>query len=267
MPDERTPQPAPRRPRVSRPSATQPSGGKGEKARRRAAAAERGNEGRGAAPSQALTILYEDAVVVIVAKPAGLLSVANPQSPSKSVPELLAAGGLRALPVHRLDREVSGALILAKHEAARAELEAAFRAHEIGKTYWALIVGYPRAESGVHRFPLIKEGSRARVSSTGQPCETRWRVLRRLGPCTELEIELITGRYNQIRAHFAHAGTPLVGERKYAQGKDDPLRANRLALHAWKLRWRPAHGAGVAVEASLPAALENLKRAAARLQR
>ncbi len=206
-----------------------------------------------------LPILYEDERLLVVAKPVGVLSVPDARAKAKSVPELLQTQGIRAFPVHRLDRDVSGALLLARDEETRVKLEELFRERRLKKIYWALVVGAPKKEQGVWRFPILKEGAHARVSSSGEKAETGFRVLRKLGRVSELEIELVTGRYNQIRIHAAHSGTPLVGERKYARGGDDPLRANRLALHAWKLAFEhPWLEMEVVVEAPLPDELRRL---------
>ncbi len=206
-----------------------------------------------------LPILFEDERLVVVAKPVGILSVPDARAGVKSVPELLASQGISALAAHRLDRDVSGALVLARDEETRAELEQAFREQRVTKTYWALVVGAPRKEAGTWSMPILKEGSHARVSSSGESARTDYRLLRRVGPVSELELALFTGRYNQIRVHAAHSGTPLVGERKYAKGSDDPLRANRLALHAWKLAFEhPWTLARVEVEAPIPGELGKL---------
>jgi len=111
------------------------------------------------------------------------------------------------------------------------------------------------------RDPILEQGSFARVSARGKPAVTKYRTLSALRTTTEVEIDLVTGRMNQIRVHFAHAGFPLVGERKYARGKDSPVRfrSRRVALHAWKLSFRHPHTwEGVAVEAPLPSDLVDL---------
>ena len=92
-----------------------------------------------------------------------------------------------------------------------APLEDLFREQRIQKTYWALVRGRPPADRGELVFPILEEGDRARVSARGKPARTRYRTLRELPEATELEIELLTGRRNQIRVHFAHAGAALVG--------------------------------------------------------
>jgi RluA family pseudouridine synthase len=200
----------------------------------------------------------------VVDKPAGLLSVGDERARRDGVAELLAEQGLRARAVHRLDREVSGCLVLALDEAAREALEQAFRDRRVHKRYWALARGAPAKQSGEIHFPLLEEGPRVRVSARGQAALTRYRVLQRFARATELELEPVTGRRNQLRVHLAHSGQPLIGERKYAQGKQDPLRASRLALHAWRVAFEhPLTGEELEVRSPLPEALERLRQRAA----
>lgn len=213
--------------------------------------------------SGGLEILYEDEHVLVVDKPAGLLSVPTPNARGRTVLDVLREQGREALPVHRIDRDVSGALILARSAAVRDALGAAFRERSVRKLYWALAQGAPAREEGEFKDPILDEGSFARVSARGKPSATRWRVLARRARATEVEIELLTGRYNQIRLHFAHHGHPLVGERKYARGRDDPLGGRRVALHAWKLELaHPVGGRSLDVQAPLPRDLLELAQRA-----
>jgi 23S rRNA pseudouridine1911/1915/1917 synthase len=208
-----------------------------------------------------LEILHRDDRLVVVSKPAGLLSVPAAGERGRSLPEVLAHEGIRAVPVHRLDREVSGATVLALDEETRERLEAMFRERALSKIYWALAQGRVRPAQGAMRDPILEQGSFARVSARGKPAVTNFRTLRALRSTTEVEVDLVTGRMNQIRVHFAHAGFPLVGERKYARGKDSPVRfrSRRVALHAWRLAFRHPHtGKEVEVEAPLPADLVDL---------
>jgi RluA family pseudouridine synthase len=209
-------------------------------------------------------ILYEDEDLVVVGKPSGLLSVPTPGADGRTLAEVLAAEGHAGLlPVHRLDRDVSGLVVLAKHEAARAALENLFRGRAVKKVYWALVRGRLRPEAGSFEEPILDEGATARVHASGKPALTRWRVLAHHRASSVVEIELVTGRYNQIRLHLAHHDHALVGERKYARGKDDPLRAKRVALHAWRLAFpHPLRGHRVEVEAPLPEDLRALLAAA-----
>jgi RluA family pseudouridine synthase len=213
-----------------------------------------------AAPRPNLAILYEDEYLLVVDKPSGLLSVPTPGAQGRCVPEVLANLGRPALPVHRLDRDVSGALLLARDVATRDALQDLFRARALSKVYWALALGGPTKDEGAMRFPISEADGTARVSSTGKPSLTHYRVLARGARANEVEIELETGRYNQIRLHFAHSGWPLVGERKYARSSDDPFKAPRVALHAWKLAFEHPHTRRpVAVVAPLPARLAELR--------
>jgi RluA family pseudouridine synthase len=214
--------------------------------------------------SRPLELLHLDAQLVVVSKPAGLLSVPTPGARGRTVADVLREQGLEVLPVHRLDRDVSGALLLARDEPTRAALEQTFRERRVTKTYWALAQGRLAREAGQFADPILDEGRYARVSARGKPSRTRWRVLARHARATEVEVDLVTGRYNQIRLHFAHHGHPLVGERKYARGKQDPLGGKRVALHAWRLELaHPRDGAALRVEAPLHDDLERLRERAA----
>ena len=220
----------------------------------------------GRTSSSEIPVLFRDEHLVVVSKPAGLLSVPTPGARGRTLPQVLREQGLEAFAVHRLDRDVSGALLLALDEPTRAALEELFRERALEKTYWALVRGHLRRAEGELKDPIADEGRHARISAAGKPALTRYRVLRELPTTSEVEIDLVTGRYNQIRLHFAHAGHALVGERKYARGKEDALRgAKRVALHAWRLAFvHPRTGAEVRVEAPLPAELASL---AARAER
>lgn len=214
-----------------------------------------------------LSILHQDEHFVVVAKPARLLSVRAPGSDEPCVADVLAERGIDARPVHRLDRDVSGAMILALDDATKSKLEDAFRERAVRKTYWALAQGHVRPAQATLRQPILEEASFARVSARGKEAITRYRTLESLPTSTVVEVEIATGRYNQIRVHFAHAGFPLVGERKYARGKDSPVRApsRRVALHAWKLAFpHPVTGALLEIEAPLTPDLVELRAQAAR---
>jgi 23S rRNA pseudouridine1911/1915/1917 synthase len=212
-----------------------------------------------------IPILFEDEHILVVDKPAGLLSVETGGAAGQSLPEALAGQGLEVIPVHRLDREVSGCVLFARTDVARDALEEMFRARELTKTYWALAQGRVKPAQGTFHFPILEDGPVARVPALGKKAQTRYRTLSAFATTTELEIDLVTGRKNQIRVHFAHAGFPLVGERKYARGKDSPVRikSRRVALHAWRLAFsHPITRAKIAVEAPLPDDLLEVRRRA-----
>jgi RluA family pseudouridine synthase len=204
--------------------------------------------------------LYQDQRLLVANKPAGLLTVG---ADAPSLEHALAEHGLRARPVHRLDRDVSGCVVCALDGETRARLEELFREQRVRKSYWALVQGAPSVERGKWHAPILEERGFARVSARGKPALTHYRVVRRLGAVTELEIELVTGRMNQIRVHAAHAGHALVGETKYAERKRDPLRAPRLALHARTVAFpHPWTREPLEVEAPLPGELLALCEAA-----
>ncbi len=213
--------------------------------------------------SEPVPVLFEDEDLLVVNKPPGLLSVPTPGATGRTLLDALAAQGYEVLPVHRLDRAVSGLVVLARSEPARAALEGLFRGRAVKKIYWALVRGRLRPESGSFEEPIRDEGAQARIHASGKPATTRWRVLAHHAATSVVEVELVTGRYNQIRLHFAHHDQALVGERKYARGKDDVLRAKRVALHAWRLAFpHPLRGHRIEVEAPLPDDLRALLAAA-----
>jgi RluA family pseudouridine synthase len=167
--------------------------------------------------------------------------------------------GIKAWPVHRIDRETSGAVLCAKDTEARTLLMEEFKGRRVEKVYIALVYGHLRKPEGVLTFPIKDLGAHAVVAPDGQPAETRYRTLQRVGPASLLEVQLMTGRHNQVRLHFAHIGHPLVGERKYARGSEAPVRHKRAALHAARLTFVPPGATEpVTAEAPFPVDLKNL---------
>jgi RluA family pseudouridine synthase len=211
---------------------------------------------------QRLQVLFQDAHLVVVDKPPGLLSVQPPRGQrggEKDVEQVLRILGLEAAPVHRLDRETSGVMLCARDAATREQLMALFKGRAIRKRYLAIVQGSPRAESGVWNFPIRDLGAHAEVSPAGQPAETRWRILERAGPVVLMDMELVTGRHNQARLHAAHAGMPIAGETKYALRRDARLRHKRCALHAARLELTlPWESEARTFEAPLPEDMQRL---------
>ncbi len=217
--------------------------------------------------SAPIQILHRDERLLVALKPAGLLSAPERGSATRSLVEVVAEQGIAAQAVHRLDFEVSGAVVLALDDEARVALEALFRERAVQKTYWALAQGRYQEARGIYRWPIAEDGPDVRVDERGKPAETRWTVIARYMVATEMEIDLVTGRRNQIRVHFAHGGHALIGDRKYGRGRDQKLRSKsrRVALHAWRIAFdHPFGGARVAVEAPLADDLLDLRAEAAR---
>jgi 23S rRNA pseudouridine955/2504/2580 synthase len=242
------------------------------------------------APAREFPILLEDDYLLAIDKPAGV-AVHGGSGVSSGVIEQLrkARPQARFLElVHRLDRETSGVLMLAKKRSALTNLQDQFRAHgsaqggvkSIGKTYAALVFGAWPANLKVIDVPLHKfltaEGER-RVRSTtaddalGRRSITLVRVLKRLGDFTLLDVTIKTGRTHQIRVHLAGAGFPIAGDSKYgdfalnkrlARGDAAPVRFERMFLHARQLRLtHPQTGHNVVLEAALPKECDNLIQA------
>ncbi len=197
-------------------------------------------------------------------KPEGLATVPERDAPHDCLRALLERQlGARLLTVHRLDKAVSGVVVLARSAAAHRELSGQFERREARKTYLALVHGVLREDEGGSDAPLREFGSgRTAVDPAGRACRTRWRVLRRLPASTLLEVVPHTGRRHQIRAHLFAAGHPLVGDPLYgdrAQAADWP----RLMLHAARLELRhPAAGAPLSLQAPTPESFEAVLRAA-----
>lgn len=220
-----------------------------------------------------LTVVYEDADLLIVDKPAGL--VVHPSAGHASgtlVNALLGrsggseyggiAGVQRPGIVHRLDRDTSGLIMVAKDDAAQASLMAQLKARRVKKTYLALVQGGVAANVGRIEAPIgrdPKHRTRMAVVSDGRPSVTGYRVRERLPGWTFLELDLVTGRTHQIRVHLFAIGHPVAGDPVYGTGtsRRGPEGLARLFLHAWRLELAsPSDGRLIRAMAPLPAELE-----------
>lgn len=206
-------------------------------------------------------VLLEDGHLLVVAKPAGILTVPPSGGGAPNVADRLRrqakARGGETFPVHRLDRDTSGVLVFAKTRQAKDALEAAFRERTVEKRYLALAHGRLRPAKGTIRSYIEDRGktarSRAAPTRSGKPAVTRYRVVQSYAQATLVEAHPETGRLNQIRLHLADRGCPLVGERKYAVASRYPLRFKRPLLHAAGLRFpHPVERRVVVVQAPLP---------------
>jgi 23S rRNA pseudouridine1911/1915/1917 synthase len=211
-----------------------------------------------------LEILFEDNDLIVINKPAGL--VVHPGAGHRQhtlVNALLShcttlsgiGGKERPGIVHRLDKETSGCLVVAKNDEAHRELSRQFAERVVEKTYLALVAGKLRKRVGVieekiGRHPVHRQ--RMSVSSSrGRPAKTEYRVVRSGNQASLVECRLHSGRTHQVRVHLHHLGHPVLGDKVYATraAKDFP----RQMLHAWKLGFRhPVTGDWKSLEASLP---------------
>ena len=194
-------------------------------------------------PPEALQsrVLYRDADILIIDKPAGLPVHAGPRTVEdleKLLPALRLDG--REVPrlAHRLDTDTSGCLVLARHAKALSRLGRAFSGRDVAKTYWAVVEGGPEADLGRIDLPLKKRtdksGWRIVADRAGQPAVTGFRVLGRSSGFAWVELTPETGRTHQLRVHAREAGWPMVGDPFYGSGRtaDRPLHlmARRIVL-------------------------------------
>src|SRR5579863_6780265 len=209
-------------------------------------------------------VLYRDADVIAINKVAGL-AVQGGTGMERHLDGLLDALRFdapdRPRLVHRLDRDTSGVLVLARSAAAAAELTAAFRAKTARKIYWAAVVGLPKPREGKVDLPLAKLPGRLGERVTpdeeeGKPAITRYRVVAHAGgKVAWLALMPITGRTHQIRAHCAALGTPILGDGKYGGAASRPEgvpEPRKLHLHARTLILPRANGSELRVTAPLP---------------
>lgn len=226
------------------------------------------------APGAEFKILFEDAHLLVIDKPAGV-AVHGGSGVSYGVIEQLRASRPQAKfleLVHRLDRETSGILLLAKKRSALTNLHEQIREGELDKRYLALVHGdWQNARQHV-KLPLVKYSTadgerRVRVQPDGLPSHTIFNLVRRFDEFALLEAELKTGRTHQIRVHLASSGFPIVGDDKYgdfglnkslqkADGARVPLK--RMFLHAYQITFRhPDTGGAITLRSPLPLECEN----------
>ena len=218
-----------------------------------------------------LSVVYEDEDLLIIDKASGLVVHPAPgHSGGTLVNALLArdteyggiAGVQRPGIVHRLDRDASGLLMVAKDDKAQASLMAQLKDRDVKKTYLALVQGTVVATTGRVEAPIGRDPhhrTRMAVVPTGRPAVTGYRVNERFPGWTLLELDLITGRTHQIRVHLTAIGHPIAGDPLYGTGtsKKGPEGLERLFLHSWRIELHsPTDGHLIKATAPLPPELE-----------
>lgn len=226
-----------------------------------------------AQPEIDVRVVYEDDDLLIVDKPAGLVVHPAPgHADGTLVNALLGRGGAEAYGgiagvrrpgiVHRLDRDTSGLLMVARSDLAQGSLMAQLKARRIKKTYVALVGGSVAAAAGRIEAPIGRDPKhrvRMAVLAGGRPATTGYRVTERFANWTLVELDLVTGRTHQIRVHLDAIGHPVAGDPVYGTGtsRRGPEGLERLFLHAWRLELSsPSSGALIRAEAPLPDELE-----------
>lgn len=213
-------------------------------------------------------LLHEDKKVLVFNKPAGL-AVQGGSGVNRHVDSMLESmrsqKGEKPRLVHRLDRETSGVLVVARTRGAAAELTKSFRHRDTEKTYWAVCKGVPRKREGQISTYMIKErlpeGDKMRVARHGEPdadhAVTKYRVVDNAGPnLSWIEFQPVTGRTHQLRVHSMHIGHPIIGDPKYFDIENWEFPGGiqkRLHLHARRIRIPHPSGSGMLdIKAPLP---------------
>ena len=228
-----------------------------------------------------LNIVYEDNNILVINKPAGMVvhpGAHGSHSEDSVVNAVLfhckgklggIGGVLRPGIVHRLDKDTSGLLVVAKNDGAHQDLSAQFKARTIEKTYYTLVVGHITPQKGAIEAPLLRDRHDRKKMAVSADVKakmaiTKYKVLEYFDGYSFLEIDLLTGRTHQIRAHFSAIGFPLVGDALYGRPKinhyfQQHFALKRQFLHAGKLGFTlPGTQKKVEFEAPLPDDLENV---------
>ena len=212
-----------------------------------------------------LEILYEDNDIIVVNKPKGMVVHPANGNPDGTLVNAIMSickdslsgigGEIRPGIVHRLDKNTSGAIIIAKNDKAHINLSEQLKNHEINKTYIALVRGIVKENNATINMPIgrsKKDRKKMDVDKNGKEAITHFKVLRRYKDCTLLEINIETGRTHQIRVHLSHIGYPIIGDEVYSNGKNKWNIVGQC-LHAKSLDFmHPITGKKMHIEAELP---------------
>ncbi|MXV43963.1 RluA family pseudouridine synthase [Saccharibacter sp. 17.LH.SD] len=210
-------------------------------------------------------ILYEDDQLIVLNKPSGLATQGGPgiiEHVDMMLEGLRPPGGERPRLVHRIDRDTSGLLLLARTPGVAAKLAASFRSREVTKTYWAVVVGRPTPEEGMIDQPLVKVGAGGAAlvipSERGEEdavsAKSAYETLDAAGKrFSWLALSPLTGRTHQLRVHCESLGTPILGDPRYGGKKAHPDGfMDRLHLHARALEFPHPAGGSLSITAPLP---------------
>ena len=219
-----------------------------------------------------LNVIYEDNDIIVINKPKGMVvhpANGNPDGTlvnavmNKCKDSLSGIGGeIRPGIVHRLDKDTSGAIIVAKNDKAHIALSEQLKNHEVKKIYLALVRGIIKENEATINMPIArskKDRKKMDVDKDGKEAITHFKVLGRYkNKYTLLQINLETGRTHQIRVHLSHIGYPIIGDEVYSNGKNE-WNISGQCLHAWKLEFiHPITGKKISLEAEIPEYLKNI---------
>ncbi len=220
-----------------------------------------------------LEIIYEDNDIIVVNKPKGLVVHPANGNPDGTLVNAIMAickdslsgigGEIRPGIVHRLDKDTSGVLIIAKNDKAHINLSEQIKNHEVEKTYWALVRGIVKENEATIKMPIgrsTKDRKKMAVTKNGKEAITHFKVLERYvqDNCTLLEVKIETGRTHQIRVHLSQIGYPIIGDTTYSNGKNK-WGIEGQCLHAKSLKFKhPITGKEMYLEAELPEYFKDL---------
>ena len=219
-----------------------------------------------------LNVIYEDNDIIVINKPKGMVvhpANGNPDGTlvnavmNKCKDSLSGIGGeIRPGIVHRLDKDTSGAIIVAKNDKAHIALSEQLKNHEVKKTYLALVRGIIKENEATINMPIArskKDRKKMDVDKDGKEAITHFKVLGRYkNKYTLLLINLETGTTHHIRVHLSHIGYPIIGDEVYSNGKNE-WNISGQCLHAWKLEFiHPITGKKISLEAEIPEYLKNI---------
>jgi 23S rRNA pseudouridine1911/1915/1917 synthase len=208
----------------------------------------------------ALDVLYEDRDLLVVNKPAGILVHPTAPGHTRTLAHGLASHLLergveaRVRPVHRLDRDTSGAVLFALSAFSHQMLDRQLREGRVSREYLAIVEGAVESDEGEVSAPIgphPTDPTRRAVTEVGQPARTRYRVEARVPGFTVLRAWLETGRTHQLRVHLSHLGHPIAGDRAYGSTRS-PAELRRPALHAARIELESLRGESLAVDAPIP---------------
>lgn len=219
-----------------------------------------------------LTILFEDSDIAVLDKPPGLVvhpAEGNPDGTLVNallhhIDDLSGIGGeMRPGIVHRLDKDTSGCIVIAKNDIAHRRLTEAFSERRLTKIYLAAVNGVPRDQSGrvqnfIARHPVDRKRMAISLDGSGKEAVTEWKTLATHQGCALIQCRLLTGRTHQIRVHMKEAlQCPILGDPIYGHPSRQRVHTSRLMLHAWKLAFNhPIHDQPMAFEANIPPEFE-----------
>ena len=218
-----------------------------------------------------LQILYEDSDIIVINKPKGMVVHPANGNPDGTLVNAIMAickdslsgigGKIRPGIVHRLDKNTSGAIIIAKNDKAHINLSEQLKNHKIKKTDIALVRGVVKENNATINIPIgrsKKDRKKMDVDKNGKEAITHFKVLKRFSDCTLLEINIETGRTHQIRVHLSHIGYPIIGDEVYSNGKNKWNIVGQC-LHAKSLDFKhPINGKSMHIEAPIPEYFEKI---------